>query len=94
MRVNKVEAHASVARATGSRGAQVVFDTVGGPMFEPALKALGASGQTGRDRIGCAKARSTAFDENVRRGIDGAADAVQRQQNGSSSDEGVSGDVR
>jgi NADPH:quinone reductase-like Zn-dependent oxidoreductase len=39
MRVNEVEAHASVARATGSRGAQVVFDTVGGPMFEPALSA-------------------------------------------------------
>jgi len=34
-----------VARATGSRGAQVVFDTVGGPMFEPALKALGHRGR-------------------------------------------------
>src|SRR6266571_6491045 len=32
---------AIVARATGGRGAQVIFDTVGGPMFEPALKALG-----------------------------------------------------
>ena len=34
-----------VARATGGRGAQVVFDTVGGPMFEPALKALGHRGR-------------------------------------------------
>src|SRR5260370_1955752 len=32
---------AIVARATGGRGAQVIFDTVGGPMFEPALKDLG-----------------------------------------------------
>lgn len=29
-----------VRRATGGRGAHVVFDTVGGPLFEPALKAL------------------------------------------------------
>ncbi len=34
-----------IARATNSRGAQVVFDTVGGPMFEPALKALGHRGR-------------------------------------------------
>ncbi len=36
---------AIVARATNGRGAQVVFDTVGGPMFEPALKALGHRGR-------------------------------------------------
>jgi|SRR5208282_2284118 len=34
-----------VGRATGGRGAHVVFDTVGGPMFEPALKALGHRGR-------------------------------------------------
>jgi NADPH:quinone reductase len=34
-----------VARATSGRGAQVIFDTVGGPMFEPALKALGHRGR-------------------------------------------------
>ena len=34
-----------VARATNGRGAQVIFDTVGGPMFEPALKALGHRGR-------------------------------------------------
>jgi NADPH:quinone reductase-like Zn-dependent oxidoreductase len=34
-----------VRRATNGRGAQVVFDTVGGPMFEPALKALGHCGR-------------------------------------------------
>jgi NADPH:quinone reductase-like Zn-dependent oxidoreductase len=26
---------------TNGRGAEVVFDTVGGPMFEPALKCVG-----------------------------------------------------
>jgi NADPH:quinone reductase len=35
----------AVARATGGRGAQVIFDAVGGPMFEPALKALGHRGR-------------------------------------------------
>lgn len=34
-----------IARATNGRGAQVIFDTVGGPMFEPALKALGHRGR-------------------------------------------------
>ena len=34
-----------VTRATSGRGAQVVFDAVGGPMFEPALKALGHRGR-------------------------------------------------
>jgi NADPH2:quinone reductase len=34
-----------VSRATSGRGAQVIFDTVGGPMFEPALKALGHRGR-------------------------------------------------
>src|SRR5256885_9445813 len=34
-----------VARATDGRGAQVIFDTVGGPMFEPGLKALGPRGR-------------------------------------------------
>jgi NADPH:quinone reductase len=34
-----------VARATGGRGAQVIFDAVGGPMFEPGLKALGHRGR-------------------------------------------------
>jgi NADPH:quinone reductase len=32
-------------RATGGRGAQVIFDSVGGPMFEPALKSLGHRGR-------------------------------------------------
>ena len=30
---------------TNRRGAEVVFDTVGGPMFEPALKSLGHRGR-------------------------------------------------
>jgi NADPH:quinone reductase len=34
-----------VSRATGGRGAQVIFDTVGGTMVEPALKALGHRGR-------------------------------------------------
>jgi NADPH2:quinone reductase len=34
-----------VARATDGRGAQVIFDAVGGPMFEPGLKALGHYGR-------------------------------------------------
>jgi NADPH2:quinone reductase len=36
---------AIVRRVTNDGGAQVVFDTVGGPMFEPALKALGHRGR-------------------------------------------------
>jgi NADPH:quinone reductase len=36
---------AVVRRVTNGSGAQVVFDTVGGPMFEPALKALGHRGR-------------------------------------------------
>jgi NADPH:quinone reductase len=35
----------AVARTTGGHGAQVIFDAVGGPMFEPALKALGHRGR-------------------------------------------------
>lgn len=35
----------TISRATSGRGAQVIFDTVGGPMFEPALKALGHRGR-------------------------------------------------
>jgi NADPH2:quinone reductase len=34
-----------VRRATGGRGAQVVFDAVGGPMFEPSLKSLARRGR-------------------------------------------------
>jgi NADPH:quinone reductase len=34
-----------VRRATNGRGADVVFDSVGGPMFEPALKALAHRGR-------------------------------------------------
>jgi NADPH:quinone reductase-like Zn-dependent oxidoreductase len=34
-----------VRRATHGRGAQVVFDTVGGPLFEPALKSLAHGGR-------------------------------------------------
>jgi NADPH2:quinone reductase len=34
-----------VSRATSGGGAQVIFNTVGGPMFEPALKALGHRGR-------------------------------------------------
>jgi NADPH:quinone reductase len=35
----------AIAGMTGGRGAQVIFDAVGGPMFEPALKALGYRGR-------------------------------------------------
>ena len=35
----------TVARMTGGRGAQVIFDAVGGPMLEPALKALAHRGR-------------------------------------------------
>jgi len=34
-----------VRRATGGRGADVVFDAVGGPMFEPSLKSLARRGR-------------------------------------------------
>jgi NADPH:quinone reductase len=34
-----------ISRATSGRGAQVIFDTVGGPMLEPALKSLGHRGR-------------------------------------------------
>ena len=34
-----------VAAATEGRGADVIFDTVGGPLFEPALKALAHRGR-------------------------------------------------
>jgi len=34
-----------IRHATGGRGAQVIFDSVGGPMFEPALKSLGHRGR-------------------------------------------------
>jgi NADPH2:quinone reductase len=34
-----------VREATNGRGADVVFDTVGGPMFEPALQSLAHSGR-------------------------------------------------
>jgi NADPH2:quinone reductase len=34
-----------VRRATNGRGAEVVFDTVGGPLFEPTLKFLAHGGR-------------------------------------------------
>jgi NADPH:quinone reductase len=34
-----------VRRATGGRGAEVVFDTVGGPLFEPSLNSLAHRGR-------------------------------------------------
>jgi NADPH:quinone reductase-like Zn-dependent oxidoreductase len=49
-----------VARATDGRGAQVVFDTVGGPMFEPGLKALGPRGRL--VEIASAGDRRVSFD--------------------------------
>ncbi|HEX4193878.1 MAG TPA: zinc-binding alcohol dehydrogenase family protein, partial [Stellaceae bacterium] len=36
---------AVIRRATNGRGAEVVFDTVGGPLFEPALKSLAHGGR-------------------------------------------------
>jgi len=36
---------ANVRRATNGRGADLIFDTVGGPMFEPALKSLAHRGR-------------------------------------------------
>lgn len=51
---------AIVSRATGGRGAHVVFDTVGGPMFEPALKALGHRGR--QVEITSAGDRRVSFD--------------------------------
>ena len=36
---------AVVRRATSGRGAEVVFDAVGGPMFEPALRSLARGGR-------------------------------------------------
>lgn len=35
----------ATAAATDGRGADVALDTVGGPLFEPALRSLGASGR-------------------------------------------------
>ncbi len=51
---------AIVAGATNGRGAQVVFDTVGGPMFEPALKALAHRGR--QIEIASAGDRRVSFD--------------------------------
>jgi NADPH2:quinone reductase len=39
------ELNSAIARMTGGGGAQVIFDAVGGPLFEPALKALGHHGR-------------------------------------------------
>jgi len=36
---------ANVRRATNGRGADLIFDTVGGPMFEPALQSLAHRGR-------------------------------------------------
>jgi NADPH2:quinone reductase len=49
-----------VSRATGGRGAQVIFDTVGGAMCEPALKALGHRGR--QIAIASAGGRRASFD--------------------------------
>ncbi len=49
-----------VRSATKGRGAEVVFDTVGGPMFEPALKALGHRGR--QLEISSAGDRRVSFD--------------------------------
>lgn len=49
-----------VRAATEGRGAEVVFDTVGGPMFEPALKALAAGGR--QLVIASAGSRRVSFD--------------------------------
>ncbi len=51
---------AIVACATGGRGAEVVFDTVGGPVFEPALKALAQRGR--QIEIASAGERRVSFD--------------------------------
>jgi NADPH:quinone reductase len=51
---------AIVAHSTNGRGADVVFDTVGGPMFEPALKALGPRGR--QIEIASAGDRRVSFD--------------------------------
>jgi NADPH:quinone reductase-like Zn-dependent oxidoreductase len=94
MRVNKVEAHASVARATGGRGAQVVFDNVGGPMFEPSLEALGHRGR----QVEIASVARKLDRRCSTRTCGAASTAPQTWCNGSKtvsrSDEGVSGDVR
>jgi NADPH:quinone reductase len=51
----------SVARRlTGGRGAEVVFDAVGGPMFEPSLKALAHGGR--QTEITSAGDRRVSFD--------------------------------
>jgi NADPH:quinone reductase len=49
-----------VRDATGGRGAEVVFDTVGGPMFEPAVKALAHRGR--QLEIASAGDRRVSFD--------------------------------
>jgi NADPH:quinone reductase len=50
----------AIARTTGGLGAQVIFDAVGGPMFEPALKALGHRGR--QIEIASAGDRRVSFD--------------------------------
>src|SRR5262245_14683268 len=52
--------HVLVARATNDHGAQVVFDAVGGPLFEPALKCLGHRGR--QIEIASAGERRVSFD--------------------------------
>ncbi|MBV8138740.1 MAG: zinc-binding alcohol dehydrogenase family protein [Deltaproteobacteria bacterium] len=49
-----------VHRATNGRGADVVFDSVGGPMFEPALRALAHRGR--QLEIASAVERRVSFD--------------------------------
>ena len=49
-----------VRHATGGRGGQVIFDSVGGPMFEPALKSLARRGR--QVEITSAGDRRVSFD--------------------------------
>jgi NADPH:quinone reductase len=49
-----------VRSATNGRGADVIFDSVGGPMFEPTLKALGHRGR--QLEISSAGDRRVSFD--------------------------------
>ena len=49
-----------VRRATSGRGAEVVFDAVGGPMFEPSLKSLARRGR--QTEIASVGDRRVSFD--------------------------------
>jgi NADPH2:quinone reductase len=59
MRAAAAQADSATRRLTKGQGAQVVFDAVGGPLFEPALRSLAHRGR--QLEITCAVDRRVSF---------------------------------